>query len=58
MYIFLIGGGRGCCGWLKRGKEKENARNTSLYAFHFSHDIYMPIKWEIRKGLLLNKNQA
>ena len=35
--MFLIGGGRGCCGWPKRGKENEVARNPSFYAFHLFH---------------------
>ena len=41
----------GSCGWWNRDKENEDARNPSLYAFSFSHHIYMPIKRETRKGL-------
>ena len=48
----------GCCGWLNRDKENENARNPSLHAFPFSYRLYMPIKRETRKGLLPNKNHA
>ena len=58
IYIFSIGGRRGCCGWLSRSKENEDARNPFLYAFRFSHLIYMPIKQETRKGLLPNKNHV
>ena len=58
MYIFSIGGRRGCCRWLNRDKENEYERNPSLHAFRFSYHIYMPIKRETRKELLPNKNHA
>ena len=48
--------GGGCCGWLDRGKENEGARNQSLYAFRFSHHIYMLVKRETCKGLLPKKH--
>ena len=41
--------GGGCCGWLDRDKENEETRNPSLYAFHFSHHIYMPVKRKLAK---------
>ena len=40
-------------GW---DKENKDARNSSLYAFSFSHHIHMPMKWDTSKGLLSNKN--
>ena len=48
--------GGGCCGWLDRDKENEDARNPFLYAFRFSHHIYMARKRETCKRLLPNKN--
>ena len=58
VYIFSVGGKRGCCGWLGRDKENEETRNPSLYACRFSHHIYMPVKQETCNGLLPNKNHA
>ena len=48
--------GGGCCGWLDRDKENADVRNQFLFAFRFSHHIYMPRKRETRKGLLPDKN--
>ena len=55
-YFISIGGRKGCCGRLNRDKENEDARNPFLYAFCFSHHVYLPIKRETRKGLMPNKN--
>ena len=49
---------RGCCWCLNRDKENEDMRNPYLYAFRFSHHIYMRVKRETCKGLLSNKNHA